>query len=77
MLSINFTVQVQNAVDYLKIIGALDENENLTVLGKRTCTFLHLRLNSPAIFFYQLMPHCYCFPKPFLGISLIYFKSHC
>ncbi|KAJ8437201.1 hypothetical protein Cgig2_007551 [Carnegiea gigantea] len=25
---------VQNAVDYLKVIGALDENENLTVLGR-------------------------------------------
>uniref|UniRef100_A0A2P2KT91 RNA helicase n=1 Tax=Rhizophora mucronata TaxID=61149 RepID=A0A2P2KT91_RHIMU len=25
---------VQNAVDYLKIIGALDQNENLTVLGR-------------------------------------------
>ncbi|WJX21302.1 RNA helicase [Trifolium repens] len=25
---------VQNAVEYLKIIGALDENENLTVLGR-------------------------------------------
>ncbi|KAF8390072.1 hypothetical protein HHK36_024593 [Tetracentron sinense] len=27
-------LSVQNAVDYLKIIGALDENENLTVLGR-------------------------------------------
>jgi len=36
MLSINFILQVQNAIDYLKIIGALDENENLTVLGKTT-----------------------------------------
>lgn len=27
------SLQVQNAVEYLKIIGALDENENLTVLG--------------------------------------------
>ncbi|KAF3616706.1 hypothetical protein FXO38_34373 [Capsicum annuum] len=26
-------LQVQNAIDYLKTIGALDENENLTVLG--------------------------------------------
>ena len=26
-------LQVQNAIEYLKIIGALDENENLTVLG--------------------------------------------
>ncbi|KAF2302260.1 hypothetical protein GH714_033906 [Hevea brasiliensis] len=26
--------QVQNAVEYLKVIGALDENENLTVLGR-------------------------------------------
>ncbi|OWM86275.1 hypothetical protein CDL15_Pgr011099 [Punica granatum] len=26
--------QVQNAIDYLKIIGALDENENLTLLGR-------------------------------------------
>lgn len=25
---------VQNAVDYLKVIGALDENENLTILGR-------------------------------------------
>ncbi|KAL6529202.1 hypothetical protein OROGR_014825 [Orobanche gracilis] len=25
--------QVQNAIEYLKIIGALDENENLTILG--------------------------------------------
>lgn len=24
---------MQNAIEYLKIIGALDENENLTVLG--------------------------------------------
>lgn len=36
MSSNNFVVQVQNAVEYLKIIGALDENENLTVLGKKT-----------------------------------------
>lgn len=28
-------VQVQNAVEYLKIIGALDEKEELTVLGIR------------------------------------------
>ncbi|MCI17369.1 ATP-dependent RNA helicase DHX36-like, partial [Trifolium medium] len=28
-------LSVQNAVDYLKIIGALDENENLTVLGRK------------------------------------------
>nr|XP_027191950.1 uncharacterized protein LOC101508252 isoform X1 [Cicer arietinum]XP_027191951.1 uncharacterized protein LOC101508252 isoform X1 [Cicer arietinum] len=27
--------RVQNAVEYLKIIGALDENENLTVLGRK------------------------------------------
>ncbi|KAF5730335.1 DEA(D/H)-box RNA helicase family protein isoform 1 [Tripterygium wilfordii] len=27
-------LSVQNAVEYLKIIGALDENENLTVLGR-------------------------------------------
>ncbi|XP_021727385.1 DExH-box ATP-dependent RNA helicase DExH3-like [Chenopodium quinoa] len=27
-------LSVQNAVDFLKIIGALDENENLTVLGQ-------------------------------------------
>lgn len=26
--------QVENAIEYLKAIGALDENENLTVLGK-------------------------------------------
>lgn len=26
-------MQVQNAIEYLKIIGALDENKNLTVLG--------------------------------------------
>lgn len=26
--------QVKNAIEYLKAIGALDENENLTVLGK-------------------------------------------
>jgi len=50
MLSINFIVQVQNAVDYLKIIGALDENENLTVLGKRTYTLCILVSASPAIF---------------------------
>lgn len=31
--SILISWQVQNAVEYLKIIGALDENENLTVLG--------------------------------------------
>uniref|UniRef100_A0A6N2M870 RNA helicase n=1 Tax=Salix viminalis TaxID=40686 RepID=A0A6N2M870_SALVM len=29
--------QVQNAVDYLKVIGALDEHENLTVLGATIC----------------------------------------
>lgn len=29
-----FSVQVENAIEYLKVIGALDENENLTVLGK-------------------------------------------
>lgn len=28
-----FVSQVQNAVEYLKMIGALDEKENLTVLG--------------------------------------------
>nr|XP_025690940.1 DExH-box ATP-dependent RNA helicase DExH3 isoform X2 [Arachis hypogaea] len=28
-------LSVQNAVDYLKIIGALDDNENLTVLGRK------------------------------------------
>ena len=27
-------LQVQNAIEYLKTIGALDEDENLTVLGK-------------------------------------------
>lgn len=27
------TFQVQNAVDFLKMIGALDETENLTHLG--------------------------------------------
>ncbi|KAK9052239.1 hypothetical protein SSX86_028867 [Deinandra increscens subsp. villosa] len=27
------SLAVQNAIDYLKLIGALDENENLTVLG--------------------------------------------
>ncbi|KAJ9172807.1 hypothetical protein P3X46_016014 [Hevea brasiliensis] len=27
-------LSVQNAVEYLKVIGALDENENLTVLGR-------------------------------------------
>ncbi|KAJ0106148.1 hypothetical protein Patl1_19734 [Pistacia atlantica] len=27
-------LSVKNAIDYLKIIGALDENENLTVLGR-------------------------------------------
>lgn len=26
--------QVQNAIEYLKTIGALDEYENLTVLGE-------------------------------------------
>lgn len=29
----SLTFQVQNAVDFLKMIGALDENENLTHLG--------------------------------------------
>ncbi|PWA41751.1 DEA(D/H)-box RNA helicase family protein [Artemisia annua] len=29
------TSQVQNAIEYLKIIGALDDNENLTVLGRK------------------------------------------
>ncbi|XP_061374553.1 DExH-box ATP-dependent RNA helicase DExH3 [Gastrolobium bilobum] len=28
-------LSVQNAVEYLKIIGALDDNENLTVLGRK------------------------------------------
>lgn len=27
-------LQVQNAVEYLEIIGALDESENLTILGR-------------------------------------------
>ncbi|XP_004301269.1 PREDICTED: ATP-dependent RNA helicase DHX36 [Fragaria vesca subsp. vesca] len=31
-------LSVQNAVDYLKIIGALDENEDLTVLGRHLST---------------------------------------
>lgn len=26
-------LQVQNAIEYLKMIGAFDESENLTVLG--------------------------------------------
>ncbi|KAJ7943079.1 putative ATP-dependent RNA helicase [Quillaja saponaria] len=30
---------VQNAIEYLKIIGALDENENLTVLGRYLTMF--------------------------------------
>lgn len=30
---LNICLQVQNAIDYLKMIGALDENENLTALG--------------------------------------------
>ncbi|XP_015579120.2 DExH-box ATP-dependent RNA helicase DExH5, mitochondrial isoform X2 [Ricinus communis] len=30
---------VQNAIEYLKIIGALDQNENLTVLGKYLTMF--------------------------------------
>lgn len=30
-------LQVQNAIEYLKLIGALDENENLTVLGREGC----------------------------------------
>lgn len=53
-LSFHFLVQVQNAVEYLKVIGALDENENLTVLGKRTsfsASWSQLLLP----FFYQLM----------------------
>lgn len=32
-LDCHFGFQVQNAVDYLKLIGALDDNENLTALG--------------------------------------------
>lgn len=28
-------MQVQNAIEYLKIIGALHENEDLTVLGNK------------------------------------------
>lgn len=28
-----YIVQVQNAIDYLKMIGALDGNEELTLLG--------------------------------------------
>ncbi|KAK9996531.1 hypothetical protein SO802_021217 [Lithocarpus litseifolius] len=31
-------LSVQNAVEYLKIIGALDENENLTLLGRNLST---------------------------------------
>lgn len=30
---VNYCLQVQNAIEYLKIIGAFDESENLTVLG--------------------------------------------
>ncbi|KAL0455239.1 UNVERIFIED_CONTAM: DExH-box ATP-dependent RNA helicase DExH3 [Sesamum latifolium] len=33
-LGIQILILVQNAVDFLKMIGALDENENLTHLGK-------------------------------------------
>lgn len=29
-----FILQVKNAIEYLKIIGALDEKEELTVLGR-------------------------------------------
>ncbi|GJN37669.1 hypothetical protein PR202_gb26649 [Eleusine coracana subsp. coracana] len=29
--------QVQNAIDYLKVIGAFDQNEELTILGKHLC----------------------------------------
>lgn len=32
-LECHFDFQVQNAVEYLKLIGALDDNENLTALG--------------------------------------------
>lgn len=32
--------QVQKAIEYLKIIGALDENEQLTALGKRKNAFI-------------------------------------
>lgn len=35
-------MQVQKAIEYLKIIGALDENECLTTLGKRKDATLHL-----------------------------------
>ena len=61
-------MQVQNAVDYLKIIGALDENENLTVLGKRTYTFCILVSASPAIF---LSTDATVFPSLFLCIRFI------
>ncbi|KAL0430195.1 UNVERIFIED_CONTAM: DExH-box ATP-dependent RNA helicase DExH5, mitochondrial [Sesamum radiatum] len=33
-IAITEYLAVQNAIEYLKIIGALDENENLTVLGR-------------------------------------------
>lgn len=47
MLFIYYSLcQVQNAVDYLKIIGALDEHENLTVLG---AGFLRLRCLKPQV----------------------------
>lgn len=33
-------LQVQNAVEFLKMIGALDENENLTHLGELSTSSL-------------------------------------
>lgn len=40
-LNLFFFFKVQNAVEYLKVIGALDENENLTVLGEYYSFELH------------------------------------
>ncbi|KAK3160163.1 hypothetical protein QOZ80_1BG0056030 [Eleusine coracana subsp. coracana] len=31
------SLSVQNAIDYLKVIGAFDQNEELTILGKHLC----------------------------------------
>ncbi|XP_041991158.1 DExH-box ATP-dependent RNA helicase DExH3-like [Salvia splendens] len=55
---------VQNAVDFLKMIGALDENENLTHLGK----FLSVLPVDPKLGKMLIMGAIYCCFDPILTI---------
>lgn len=55
---------MKNAIEYLKIIGALDENENLTILGWKTdiiipvFEFMHFdACKAEVLFLYNSKPH--------------------